>query len=164
MPAQQRHPSPHQQLTQLCRRARAAGVPFAKMWDRALPPPYLVCTRDRYPVKPGGVCTKPSCDRRASLEDPWEQEHAEDADGLLMPSGRLYPVDQADRAPEGAILWPRDTWDRRVAYDALASTREGWRRAYEGEPAPRRESALRALGSSLDAAERASRPGAAVQS
>lgn len=55
--------------------------------------------------------------------------------------------------PEGAVRWPRDTADRRIARDATAAAKEGWRRAYEGAPPTRPEKALRILAPVLAAME-----------
>lgn len=57
--------------------------------------------------------------------------------------------------PDGAILWPRDTADRRTAREATAAAREGWRRAYEGLPPSSPERALRILSPYLAAIEAA---------
>lgn len=54
------------------------------------------------------------------------------------------------RRPEGCVVWPRDTNDRNVSIAATTAARAGWRRAYEGVPAPRRERALLSLRPGLE--------------
>ena len=43
--------------------------------------------------------------------------------------------------PEGAVVWPRDSYDRSVWQEAMYSAEEGWRRAYERLPPTRAERA-----------------------
>ena len=52
--------------------------------------------------------------------------------------------------PAGAVVWPSDTHERDQVQAAIAATRDGWRRAYEGEPPLRQERALTALVGVLD--------------
>lgn len=47
--------------------------------------------------------------------------------------------------PPGAIVWPGDTWDRKVWQYGIYQSKEGWRRAYEGEPPTPKEQALAML-------------------
>ena len=54
------------------------------------------------------------------------------------------------RRPLGAVVWPRDTYDRGVCREATLGAREGWRRAYEGEEPSRAEHALRMLAPYLE--------------
>lgn len=44
--------------------------------------------------------------------------------------------------PAGAVVWPRDSIDHANARAAINGTKEGWRRAYEGEPATQGDRAL----------------------
>ena len=52
--------------------------------------------------------------------------------------------------PADCVIWPRDTFDRQNARKAILETREGWRRAYDGEPPLIPELALQALGPALE--------------
>lgn len=52
-----------------------------------------------------------------------------------------YYKAEGDR-PADAVVWSTDTTDRNLARAAVEESREGWRRAYEGEPASRPEQAL----------------------
>lgn len=47
--------------------------------------------------------------------------------------------------PEGAVRWPTDRSDRKSWQHAIHGSKEGWRRAYEGTPAPMCEQALAML-------------------
>lgn len=49
--------------------------------------------------------------------------------------------------PDGCVIWPRDTTDRNMNREIVASkeVREGWRRAYEGWAPTRADRALTAL-------------------
>lgn len=51
--------------------------------------------------------------------------------------------------PVGAVVWPRDSYDRSVWQEAMYSAEEGWKRAYEGLPPTRAERALAVLGPEL---------------
>jgi hypothetical protein len=48
--------------------------------------------------------------------------------------------------PEGAVRWPTDRNDRLGWQRAIYDSKDGWRRAYYGEPAPPCERALTMLG------------------
>jgi hypothetical protein len=48
-----------------------------------------------------------------------------------------------------AVRWTRDRRARREWTTALAATQEGWRRAYEGQPATVGEAAVRLLADAL---------------
>lgn len=49
--------------------------------------------------------------------------------------------------PTGAILWPRDTTDRRITMEAIQATREAWRCSYEDRRQTRSERAFASLAS-----------------
>lgn len=55
--------------------------------------------------------------------------------------------------PRGCVIWPRDTTDRNISIAATDGARDGWRRAYEGIRAPRKEEALNVLRPGLEALE-----------
>lgn len=119
MPAPQRYPTPGEQLVLLAVQAREEGLSFDEFWERAVP------TQEPIRHKTSGrVLT--------------------DAEGRprLRPCRVLPRV--GEEAP-GAVLWPRDTRDRRDAYEATCAMKEGWRRAYEKEPPTPAERAMSAL-------------------
>jgi hypothetical protein len=66
----------------------------------------------------------------------------------LRPGKSLVTRHWSDPPPE-CVVWPRDTFDRQNAMAAIHATREGWRRAYEGEEPSRPELALYTLGPGL---------------
>jgi hypothetical protein len=53
-----------------------------------------------------------------------------------------------DRPPD-AVAWPRDSRDRDFWISATNAAKEGWRRAYDGEPPTTAEIALAMLGPDL---------------
>lgn len=59
--------------------------------------------------------------------------------------------------PAGAVLWPRDTTDRKVAYAAISESREAWRRAYDREHPTAGEAALALLSPLLERARELAR-------
>lgn len=110
MPAKAKYPSPIEQLRTLAEEARAEGKSFKEFWDAAVPP--LV----KVPLKEKGQIVGWKLDE---LGDPVEQ-----------PKTRLPRVDDVEIA-EGAIRWPRDTFDRNCWHRAILSGEEVWRRSYE---------------------------------
>lgn len=128
MPAPQRYPAPHEQLLLLARRARAEGLTFDEFWARAVPPQR---TRDGKPLL--------------------------DKNDLPL-SARRLPRVKDEEPPEGAVLWPNDTHDRKMAYAAILASEEGWRSAYEGRPQENREAALGELAPLLERAFRSGGP------
>ena len=64
--------------------------------------------------------------------------------GPLVTRHRKHP-------PSGCVIWPRDTFDRRNSIEAILTTRDTWRRAYEGLPPTPGERALAMLGPVLTA-------------
>jgi hypothetical protein len=63
--------------------------------------------------------------------------------------------------PEGAIRWPTDRNDRLTWRGAICGSKEGWRRAYEGEAPTEQEAALAMLAPGLDALDVVARERAA---
>jgi hypothetical protein len=57
--------------------------------------------------------------------------------------------------PAGAVRWPTDRNDRRAWMGAIVTTRESWQRNYERLECPPHERALRMLGDSIGAIDRA---------
>lgn len=51
--------------------------------------------------------------------------------------------------PTDCIIWPRDTFDRRNAMEAILATESAWRRAYLREPPARGELAIQVLAPAL---------------
>lgn len=98
--------------------AKAEGLSFDEFWDRAVPPAETL--------------------RHKRTKKPLLDEHG---DEKQKPS-RTLPRVGAKVAPDGAVLWPRDTRERRDSYEAAIAARDVWRRAYEGIPATSRERAL----------------------
>lgn len=125
MPAPQRYPSPSEQLLELARDARSRGLSFDQFWDAAVPPAEEVLDKRV-------VDSRPLLDEEGKVK--------------IRPS-RVLPRVGTDDAPPGAVLWPRDTRERRDAYEATVApeVREAWRRAYEFVPASPRERSLAAL-------------------
>lgn len=60
--------------------------------------------------------------------------------------GRALVTRHWSDLPDDCVVWPRDTFDRQNAMAAIYETRDGWRRAYEGENPTRQELALSAIG------------------
>lgn len=52
--------------------------------------------------------------------------------------------------PPSCVIWPSDTADRNAERQGTLGAREGWRRAYEGEPALPREEALPVLSTFME--------------
>jgi hypothetical protein len=111
VPAKAKYPSPPAQLRTLAEEARAAGKTFEEFWDAAVPP--LV----KVPQKVNGEVVG------FKLGD--------DGEPIEQPATRLPRVDDEEIA-EGAIRWPRDTFDRNCWHRAILSGREDWRCVYEG--------------------------------
>lgn len=111
MPAKAKYPSPSEQLRALAAEAKREGKPFDDFWNAAVPP--LV----KVPKKVNGVVVGYKLDE---FGEPVEQ-----------PSVRLPRVDD-EEIPEGAIRWPRDTFDRNCWHRATLDCREDWRRVYDG--------------------------------
>lgn len=44
--------------------------------------------------------------------------------------------------PASAVRWPTDYYEADAWYEAITGSKDGWRRAYEREPAPSCEAAL----------------------
>lgn len=55
--------------------------------------------------------------------------------------------------PGGAVRWPTDKTDRDAWIGAITSTRDSWRRSYEGDEQPVYERALGVLGDGISALE-----------
>jgi hypothetical protein len=65
---------------------------------------------------------------------------------VFRPAGPLVTTHTPpELRPAGVPVWTHDTRDRRVWREAIASTKDAWRRAYELEPPTRGEQALSAL-------------------
>jgi hypothetical protein len=65
---------------------------------------------------------------------------------VFCPAGPLVTTHTPpELRPAGVPVWTHDTRDRRVWREAIASTKDAWRRAYELEPPTRGEQALSAL-------------------
>ena len=60
--------------------------------------------------------------------------------------------------PARCIVWPRDTRDRQLSRAATNEAKEGWRRAYEGEPPSGPEKALALLAPLFEMAEHGGEP------
>lgn len=71
--------------------------------------------------------------RGLSFEEFWTEAVREQA-SLVMTNHPDPPV--------GAVRWPTDRNDRKAWQGAIYGSRDGWRRAYEGLPAPAEEGAL----------------------
>lgn len=153
MPARQRYPAPHQQLLTLARRARARGLRFEEFWAEALPPPKHACLDCDAPVGAGKRC--------GFCGGPPGPELATDRLGRLVPDGSLHRVDRP-HPPPGRVLFPHDKTKPWEIYDALASSKEAWRRAYEGVQATPAEAALAYLAPLFEEAEGDMGRGAAV--
>lgn len=100
----------------------------------------------RYPDPPQQLA-RLAADARAA-GTPFDQfwQHAVQPEGpALLPS--------AKNAPPGIVLWPSDTVSRRAWRAAMLDerVREGWRRAYERQPATPADAALRLLWDALTA-------------
>lgn len=66
------------------------------------------------------------------------------SDGSPVPRTPLPRVGRGAPGP-GQVLWPRDTWERKIAYEAALDSREGWRSSYDGLTAKKSESAFATL-------------------
>lgn len=111
MPARQKYPSPPEQLLELAKRAKLEGKTFDEFWEAAMPP--LV----KVPIKEKGEVVG------------WKTE--DDGSPMERPARRLPRVDDED-PPEGAVLWPGDTFDRNCWYRAIVWGKDSWKRTYEG--------------------------------
>lgn len=133
MPAAERHPRPHIQLSAIARRARDLGTPFEQWWDHAVPPP-KTDTAGNLRLDPFG---DPIPSRRMPSVKP-------------PPPSQLAARLRADAPDQDVILWPTDADERREAYIATVGAREGWRRAYEGLAPSGSEAALTHLAPLFD--------------
>ncbi|MGH2939457.1 MAG: hypothetical protein ACRDPE_15220 [Solirubrobacterales bacterium] len=111
MPAQQKHPSPPEQLRALAEKAKAEGKSFDEFWDAAMPPLVPV------PIKEKGEIVG------------WKTE--DDGSPMERPERRLPRVNDPE-PPADAVLWPDDTFDRNNWFKAIVWGKDGWRRTYEG--------------------------------
>lgn len=129
MPAHARYPSPHNQLLELALAAKRRGLSFEEFWREAVRPRACKdCGRETIRID----C--PECGGKTTGPAP------------LIVSG--------SERPPGAVLWPTDTKDRRTWLGAVDESKDGWRRAYEGAEAPRREHALVRLSPMFEAMDR----------
>lgn len=115
MPAQQKYPSPPEQLRDLATRARAKGQTFEEFWSAAMPA--LV----KVPRKVKGEIVG------------WKTE--DDGTPMERPERRLPRVNDSD-PPADAVLWPDDTYDRNNWFKAIVWGKDSWQQMYEGLPAP----------------------------
>lgn len=151
MPAKQQYPSPAEQLGVLAQAGKAAGLPFEEVWRRALPPsrPRRRRLLARYAALEIGEEIESKGTRFLRVAaDRWQvgtererwfwvlvdettiEVRDEFDEPVLEPAGRLYRINKGI-PPEGAIRWPRDTFDRLTSYRALVDLEPAWRRAYE---------------------------------
>lgn len=94
------------------------------------------------------------CGGIPTATSPW----ARDANDRLIPDGVLYRASASTGrgtgppAPFGQIGWPHTSADRLADYTAIAETREGWRRTYEGLTPTQAERAFTHLATALETA------------
>lgn len=139
MPAHARYPSPLEQLSDLAVDAKFRGLTFEEFWTESLRP--RVCKR---------------CER-STIQITCPDEEC----GGQTVGPAPVTVTGAERPPR-VVRWPTDTKDRRTWLYAVDQSKDGWRRAYEGEDAPRREVALKRLRPLLDRLEAAAEQEAEV--
>lgn len=72
-----------------------------------------------------------------SFEDWWDR--------ALRPGRPPILVTMKQPWPTGCVVWPSDSWDRNGWRDATLQIKEGWRRAYNQDPATPQENAIRIL-------------------
>lgn len=133
MPAPARYAYVPDQLRALALAAKRRGLSFDEWWHEALPVRVCrVCGRETLlPTCPAVVgCTV---------------EGRQPVECGTRTKGPTPPTFTKPGVGVNVVLWPTDTVERKAWLGGVDSAREGWRDAYEGNPAQRRHHALAAL-------------------
>lgn len=131
MPAPTRYDAPHTQLGELALLAKQRGLSFEEWWIEATRP--RCCWRCR----PARVTLQPDCPECGKRTQ-----------------GPAPVVPTTADKPPGAVVWPSDSIDRRTSLAAIDESRDGWERAYTGQPPLKREEAIPKLFRALLEADR----------